>query len=154
MATAAEYWKALRTRQRENQVKSLAKWQERYQVFLTSNVGKWYKEVTKEDLKGPATSIAKLVTTDVFRNSPREILSRITQFRTGNGDIGSYLQKKKVPKDNYNCKCGKLEKVQHIIKYCQKTAPKRGVLFGISPDLDLAQFLNTPKGLQAMKEYL
>jgi hypothetical protein len=107
-ATAAEYWKALRTRQRENQVNLQAKWQERYQVFLTARAGRWYKEITKEDGTSPTTNMSKLITTEVFKNYPREILSRITQFRTGNGDIGAYLKKRKVSKDNYNCKCGEL----------------------------------------------
>jgi hypothetical protein len=153
-ATAAEHWKALRARQRQNQVNLQAKWQERYQVFLTARAGRWYKEITKEDGTSPTTNMSKLITTEVFKNYPREILSRITQFRTGNGDIGAYLQKRKVPKDNYNCKCGEFETVQHIVKHCQRTVLKRGILFGVSPDLDLAQLLNTPKGLQAMKEYL
>jgi hypothetical protein len=113
-----------------------AKWQERYQIFLTARAGRWYKEITKDEGTSPTTNMSKLITTEVFKNYPREILSRITQFRTGNGDIVAYLQKRKVPKDNYNCKCGEFETVQHIVKHCQRTVLKRGILFELSPDLD------------------
>jgi hypothetical protein len=119
-----------------------AKSQERYQVFLTARAGRWYKEITKKDDTGPTTNMSKLITTEVFK-----FLSRITQFRTGNGDIGAYLQKRKVPKDNYNCKCGEFETVRHIIKHRQRTVLKRGIFFGVSLDLDLAQLLNTRKWL-------
>jgi hypothetical protein len=66
-ATAAKYWKALRIRQRENQVNLQAKWQERYQVFLTARTRRWYKEITEEGT-GPTTNISKLITTEVFKN--------------------------------------------------------------------------------------
>jgi hypothetical protein len=98
------------------------------------------------------TFFEKLITAEVFKNYPRDILSRITQFRTGNGYIDAYLQNRKAPKDN--CKCGEFKTVQPIVKHCKRMLLKRRVLFGVSPDLDLAQLLNTPKGLQAMKEYL
>jgi hypothetical protein len=46
-AAAAEYWKALKTRQRKDHVNLQAKWQERYQIFLTARAGRWYKEITR-----------------------------------------------------------------------------------------------------------
>lgn len=48
-----------------------------------------YKEINKKKIRAsPATSMKKTVTAKASKNCPREILSRITQFRPGNGDIG------------------------------------------------------------------
>ena len=50
-----------------------------------------YKEITKKKKRiraSAATSMKKTVTAKASENCPREILSRITQFRPGNGDSG------------------------------------------------------------------
>jgi len=41
-------------------------------------------------------------------------------LRTGNEDIGEYLQKRKLPKNDYNCNCGVFHTTQHTVKYCKK----------------------------------
>lgn len=96
----------------------------------------------------------KLVTAEVSRNFPQEILSRITQLKTGNVGIGKYLQKSNIFKDVYNCKCGEFEIVQYSIKHSRRQTLERGVLLGVSPELDFALLLNTPRVLRAMDEYL
>lgn len=153
-AAAAEYWKALRARRHEDLTNLLHKWNERYQTFLASRAGKWYKEITKNNSTSPTTNINKLVTAKTLKNDPRRIFSRITQLRTGNGDIGEYLQKRKVPKDHYNCICGEFETVKHIIRHCPRTEHKRFILSEVSPDLDMSKLLDTQEGLQAIKEFL
>jgi hypothetical protein len=80
----------------------------------------------------------------------REILSQITQFRTGDGDIGAYLQKRKVPKVNYNCKCGEFETVQHIVKHCQRTVLKRGP--GLSPTVKYTKRAPSYEGIPLVKQ--
>lgn len=59
---------------------------------MTSRSAMGYKEITKKKKKkiraSAATSMKKTVTAKASENCPREILSRITQFRPGNGDIG------------------------------------------------------------------
>ena len=58
---------------------------------MASRSAMGYKEITKKKKNlraSAATSMKKTVTAKASKNCPREILSRITQFRPGNGDIG------------------------------------------------------------------
>ena len=56
---------------------------------MASRSAMGYKETTKKKIRASAaTSMKKTVTAKASKNCPREILSRITQFRPGNGDIG------------------------------------------------------------------
>jgi hypothetical protein len=92
-----------------NQIKKLES------IFMTARAAKWYKEITKEDGASPTINMRRLITAKVFKNYPREILNRMRQLRIGNGDIGAYLQKRKVHKNDCNRKCGEFETVQHTI---------------------------------------
>lgn len=58
---------------------------------MANRATKWYKGITKEDAVGPITKMKKLTTAEVFKSRTRKVLSRITQLRTDNGDIGEYL---------------------------------------------------------------
>jgi len=54
----------------------------------------------------------------------------------GKGDIGEYIQKKRVLRKYSNCKCCEFGAIQHIFNLCQKAALRRETLFGVSLDLD------------------
>lgn len=81
------------------------------------------------------------------------MLGRITQLRTGNGDNGECLQKRKVPKNVYGCKCGAFKTLLNVVEHCQRATLKREGFLGVSPYLELVELLDTLKGLQTMKEY-
>ena len=153
-AAAKAYWSSWRERKRKDGKSLLDKWSEKYKLFLESKCGKWYKQITTDDKVSPTTNMKLLITADIFKNKPREVLSWITQLRTSNGNFGEYLQKRKVPIDHYNCECGAFETIQHVIKYCPKTESNRQTLRKASPDLKLTELLNTREGLQAIAEFL
>ena len=67
-----------------------------------------------------------------IQDSLREILSRMTQSITINGDIGEYPQKRKVSKINHDCECDEFEAIQRIVKHYYTIALKRdGALRGV-----------------------
>jgi hypothetical protein len=67
---------------------------------MTDRAARRYKKIIKEDGASPTTTMKKLFIAEAFKNCSLEILSRIIQLRTGNGDIGVYLQKRKVPRND------------------------------------------------------
>jgi hypothetical protein len=73
---------------------------------------------------------------DVIQTWPRYVLSRLIQFLTGNALASEWFKDQGIKKDeHYNCGCGKLETINHIIKKCRKRSEERKKLKSVLPTL-------------------
>ncbi|KAA8900587.1 hypothetical protein TRICI_006190 [Trichomonascus ciferrii] len=125
-------------------------WQANYSKEVES--GKQYRQIVK---KARCTVYVKrLRLFDVMKTRSRYVISKLVQFRTGHALVGGWFKERGIQRDEgYNCGCGELETIQHIIQQCPKRAEERKKLKKVSPNLELPILLNTKKGLQAMAEF-
>ena len=124
-------------------------WQEAY---WHSKKDQWYHNITAETKCSDILS--KMITGVVMKKDTRRILSTITQFRTGHGNFGAWFQKFGIEKDSYNCECGELETVRHILVECPLLEEKRKGLRRISPEMDMSTLLNSLTGLQEIARFI
>ena len=59
-----------------------------------------------------------------------------------------------ITERDYNCECGQLETVEHVLKECPLHPVERSFLSKVSPELDLRVLLDTKKGLEAVVKFL
>lgn len=115
----------------------------------------WYNDISRET---PACiKTQQLVTVDIMRRESRSIMSRITQLRTGHGDLGRYYQRFPHFGKDFTCKCGNRDTIEtrdHFLLECPRQARSRHLLKEGSNDLNLKQLLNSRKGLQATAAFL
>jgi hypothetical protein len=79
--------------------------------------------------------------------APRHTLSRLFQFRTGYGALGSYFKKRFIAERSHYCECCQLETVEHILIDCTLHPTERSYLKKVSSELDLQVLHNIKKGL-------
>ena len=89
-----------------------------------------------------------------MRTVPRHTFSKLFQLRTGHGALGKYFQTRCITERDYNCECGQLETVEHVLKECPLHPVERSFLSKVSPELDLRVLLDTKKGLGAVVKFL
>ena len=126
----------------------IRRWQLDYDVSLTGTRFRSIAPGSKCSVK-----LKQLMLAPIMINSPRFVLSRIVQYRSGHALVGAWFQKHNI-QANYNCQCGSLETINHIIKDCSLREPHREILRKASPTLDDGILLNTRKGLVAMANYI
>ncbi|VVT49717.1 uncharacterized protein SAPINGB_P002408 [Magnusiomyces paraingens] len=130
----------LTLKQQQNQTigilkkQAMEEWQE---MYWNSSKDLWYHNITVESKC--TDNLSKMVTGVIMKKDSRRILSNITQFHTGHGNFGAWFKKKKfgIEKDSYNCKCGELETVHHILVECPLLEEERKGLKRISPEMDI-----------------
>ncbi|VVT58985.1 uncharacterized protein SAPINGB_P006483 [Magnusiomyces paraingens] len=143
----------LTLKQQQNQTigilkkQAMEEWQE---MYWNSSKDLWYHNITVESKC--TDNLSKMVTGVIMKKDSRRILSNITQFRTGHGNFGAWFKKFGIEKDSYNCKCGELETVHHILVECPLLEEERKGLKRISPEMDMSTLLNSLTGLQEIKE--
>ncbi|VVT54799.1 uncharacterized protein SAPINGB_P004268 [Magnusiomyces paraingens] len=141
--------KPLTLKQQQNQTigilkkQAMEEWQE---MYWNSSKDLWYHNITVESKC--TDNLSKMVTGVIMKKDSRRILSNITQFRTGHGNFGAWFKKFGIEKDSYNCKCGELETVHHILVECPLLEEERKGLKRISPEMDMSTLLNSLTGLQ------
>ncbi|VVT58454.1 uncharacterized protein SAPINGB_P006216 [Magnusiomyces paraingens] len=139
----------LTLKQQQNQTigilkkQAMEEWQE---MYWNSSKDLWYHNITVESKC--TDNLSKMVTGVIMKKDSRRILSNITQFRTGHGNFGAWFKKFGIEKDSYNCKCGELETVHHILVECPLLEEERKGLKRISPEMDMSTLLNSLTGLQ------
>ncbi|KAA8917314.1 hypothetical protein TRICI_000530 [Trichomonascus ciferrii] len=89
-------------------------WQANYSREMET--GKKYKQIVK---KARCTVYAKrLRLFDVMKTWSRYVISKLVQFRTGHALVGGWFKELGIQRDEgYNCDCGELETIQHIIPF-------------------------------------
>lgn len=131
------------------QVKAVYQW---YYEYIFKKNGKWYRDLT------PRTrcvdEMDQLVTSTVLKNCNRKTLSRITQLWTGHSYFREWYQKWGIEKGSYDCRCGKLETVRHILVECPLLETKRQRLKQVSPETDLPTLLNSVTVLQEIVKFV
>ena len=55
---------------------------------------------------------------------------------------------------NFNCPCGTLQTIQHILKECVLSETRRHFLREVSPTLEERVLLGTARGIKAMEKFL
>ncbi len=121
--------------------------------YLEGRKGAVYRYLTDQK-KACTTDVKKMMTKNIIQNQPRRILSKITQFRTNHGNYGQYFKKFNITKDSYDCECGELETVSHILVSCPITSDKRHMMKRVSPNLVVRTLLNTRRGLLSVASFL
>ncbi|VVT44833.1 uncharacterized protein SAPINGB_P000549 [Magnusiomyces paraingens] len=145
----------LTLKQQQNQTigilkkQAMEEWQE---MYWNSSKDLWYHNITVESKC--TDNLSKMVTGVIMKKDSRRILSNITQFRTGHGNFGAWFKKFGIEKDSYNCKCGELETVHHILVECPLLEEERKGLKRISPEMDMSTLLNSLTGLQEISKDL
>ncbi|VVT45468.1 uncharacterized protein SAPINGB_P000760 [Magnusiomyces paraingens] len=143
----------LTLKQQQNQTigilkkQAMEEWQE---MYWNSSKDLWYHNITVESKC--TDNLSKMVTGVIMKKDSRRILSNITQFRTGHGNFGAWFKKFGIEKDSYNCKCGELETVHHILVECPLLEEERKGLKRISPEMDMSTLLNSLTGLQEISK--
>jgi hypothetical protein len=79
--------------------------------------------------------VNKLPLVKYLRSSPRHVLSRIVQFRNGHALVGEWFQRLNI-QVAYECSCGHLESISHILKECVLREHIRDILRRVSPSLE------------------
>ncbi|VVT49873.1 uncharacterized protein SAPINGB_P002486 [Magnusiomyces paraingens] len=128
---------------------AMEEWQE---MYWNSSKDLWYHNITVESKC--TDNLSKMVTGVIMKKDSRRILSNITQFRTGHGNFGAWFKKFGIEKDSYNCKCGELETVHHILVECPLLEEERKGLKRISPEMDMSTLLNSLTGLQEIVSFI
>ncbi|VVT55200.1 uncharacterized protein SAPINGB_P004477 [Magnusiomyces paraingens] len=145
----------LTLKQQQNQTigilkkQAMEEWQE---MYWNSSKDLWYHNITVESKC--TDNLSKMVTGVIMKKDSRRILSNITQFRTGHGNFGAWFKKFGIEKDSYNCKCGELETVHHILVECPLLEEERKGLKRISPEMDMSTLLNSLTGLQEIVSFI
>ena len=85
----------------------------------------------------------ELITVDILKKCNRRKISTITQLRTGHGDFGAWYQRFGIQKESYNCKCGELETICHILVECPLRETQRQGLRRVSPEMDMPTLLDS-----------
>ncbi|KAA8914797.1 hypothetical protein TRICI_002831 [Trichomonascus ciferrii] len=89
---------------------------------------------------------------DVMKSWPRYVTSNLVQFRRGHALVGGWFKERGIQRDEgYNCDCGELETIQHIIQQCPKRQKKLKKVPRIS---ELSVLLNTKEDFQALVEFI
>ncbi|VVT44339.1 uncharacterized protein SAPINGB_P000383 [Magnusiomyces paraingens] len=145
----------LTLKQQQNQTigilkkQAMEEWQE---MYWNSSKDLWYHNITVESKC--TDNLSKMVTGVIMKKDSRRILSNITQFRKGHGNFGAWFKKFGIEKDSYNCKCGELETVHHILVECPLLEEERKGLKRISPEMDMSTLLNSLTGLQEIVSFI
>ncbi|VVT49127.1 uncharacterized protein SAPINGB_P002117 [Magnusiomyces paraingens] len=145
----------LTLKQQQNQTigilkkQAMEEWQE---MYWNSSKDLWYHNITVESKC--TDNLSKMVTGVIMKKDSRRILSNITQFRTGYGNFGAWFKKFGIEKDSYNCKCGELETVHHILVECPLLEEERKGLKRISPEMDMSTLFNSLTGLQEIVSFI
>ncbi|VVT47317.1 uncharacterized protein SAPINGB_P001651 [Magnusiomyces paraingens] len=128
---------------------AMEEWQE---MYWNSSKDLWYHNITVESKC--TDNLSKMVTGVIMKKDSRRNLGNITQFRTGHGNFGAWFKKFEIEKDSYNCKCGELETVHHILVECPLLEEERKELKRISPEMDMSTLLNSLTGLQEIVSFI
>jgi hypothetical protein len=81
------------------------------------------------------TNVNKLPLVAYLRKAPRYVLSKTVQFRTGHALVAAWFQRMNV-QTSYDCSCGELESISHILKDCVLREHIRDILRKVSPTLE------------------
>jgi hypothetical protein len=102
------------------------------------------------------TSVTQLRLKWTLRDAPRRILRKIVQYRSGHGLVGAWRQRISRGEDTeeFNCPCGTLQTIQHILKECVLSETRRHFLREVSPTLVERVLLGTVRGIKAMEKFL
>ena len=120
--------------------------------YTFGNKGRWYRYLTIAT--ECVDQMNHLVTNKILKYYNRWIISRITQLRTNHGYFGAWYQRMGIEKDSYNCRCGDLETVRHILVDCPLLELQRQGLERVSPEMDLPTLLNSVTGLQEIANFI
>ena len=82
-----------------------------------------------------------------LQDAPRRILSKLVQYRSGNGLVGAWRRNLTVPVEL-------LQTIQHILKEYVLSETRRHFLREISPTLEERVLLGTARGIKAMEKFL
>jgi hypothetical protein len=100
------------------------------------------------------TSVTQLRLKWTLRDAPRRILSKIVQYWSGHGLVGAWRQRISRGEDTeeFNCPCGTLQTIQHILKECVLSETRRHFLREVSLTLEERVLLGTARGHQGYGE--
>jgi ribonuclease HI len=90
-----------------------------------------------------------------FKNTRREVYSRMVQCRTGHAFIGEYYKRFNIPVDDTYCACGEPSQTRmHVLYECPLYDDHRHLLDldGETPDIN--ELLGTEEGLEALAAFL
>ena len=130
--------------------RALDEWQAQY--LQERLKGKWYHNITA-DTKC-IDKITKMKNGEIMKKFNRRIVSTITQYRTNHGNFGAWFKRFRIEKESYNCKCGELETVKHILVDCPLLETIRVGLRRVSPEMDMPTLLNSLTGLQEIASFI
>ena len=131
--------------------KAEERWQEQYDNDPRCA---WFRQM--EPKMECTTSVTQLRLKWTLRDAPRRILSKIVQYRSGHGLVGAWRQRISRGEDmeEFNCPCGTLQTIQHILKECVLSETRRHFLREVSPTLEERVLLGTARGIKAMEKFL
>ncbi|KAA8903837.1 hypothetical protein TRICI_005648 [Trichomonascus ciferrii] len=117
----AKEWNRLIDKRKEVKKYPIDLWQANYSRKLES--GKKYRQIVKARC---TVYVKRLRLSDVIKTWSRYVISKLFQFRTGHALVGGWFKERGIQRDEgYNCDCGELKTVQHIIQQCPKRAEER-----------------------------
>ena len=120
----------LRQELREKRSTLLEKAEERWQKKYDGSVkGNRFREIAP-DAKC-TIKLSKLPLAAFLRNSPRLILSKLVQFRSGHALVGAWFRRMDIQSAEHACACGELESIPHILCHCVLREDILGTFYGI-----------------------
>jgi hypothetical protein len=98
--------------------------------------------------------LSKLPLAAFLRNSPRLILSKLVQFRSGHELVGPWFRRMDIQSAEHACACGELESIPHILCYCVLREDIRYISRDSCASLEEKVLLGTVKGLVAVAKFI
>ena len=143
----------LRQELREKRSTLLEKAEERWQKKYDGSVkGNMFREIAP-DAKC-TIKLSKLPLAAFLRNSPRLILSKLVQFRSGHALVGAWFRRMDIQSAEHACACGELESIPHILCHCVLREDIRYILRDSYASLEEKVLLGTFKGLVAVAKFI
>ena len=95
--------------------------------------GAWFRQMEQKMVC--TTSVTKLCLKWTLRDAPHRILSKIVQYLSGHGLVGAWRQRiaRGEGTEEFNCPCGTLQTIQHVLMECILSETRRHSLRGTSP---------------------